>query len=136
MPRTPASASRAEGQAAAFEGEVFEVDVFQLKRLPDVHSHIVVHHQLGELMTVDEDDSRRHALRIVPGLVTEFRGRDEHALGGAFAMEGAKELLHVRSTDGRLPRLGLNVDQIETESVLPNHAVHTFIASVSPQPFD
>ena len=90
----------------------------------------VVVHQPSERLPVEQNDPSADPLGVLSGFLREPRSGDEDALRGALALEAAGERLEIRPTNcviGR-PPLGLDVDRVEPELVLVDHAVDAVVA--------
>lgn len=63
--------------------EVVAVDADQAEGLADGNADAVIHHQLSELMAIDEHEAIARSSSEITSLFRESRSSDEDALGGA-----------------------------------------------------
>lgn len=93
------------------------------------HSHTVIDHQICQLLSVDEDDTRINSIHILPCITAELRCCDEHALPRTVSLKAARELLNTRSANGSFPPLCLQVDRVQTEFVFFDDAIDPAITA-------
>src|SRR4029453_13373035 len=93
----------------------------------------VVVHQPSQRLAIEKDDPPTDPLNLLSGIISESRRRDEYALGGALAFEAARERLEVRPTHRMIrgPPLRLDVDRVEPELVLVDHAVDPVVTGTT-----
>ncbi len=80
----------------------------------------MLHHEVGEPISVDKNNSLRQMASEVDGRGGEAGCRDEDASGGTDSDEATEEALDLGPTDGdmRIVALGLHIDAVEAEAVL------------------
>ena len=95
-----------------FQDEVVRVKALNLVGAHECYANSMIDHELGELGAIHENDCALNRRRIRLSLLAEIRSRDEDSLASTLPLERPCEALDLRATDGRLPPLGLNVDDI------------------------
>src|SRR5690606_15370853 len=105
--------------------EVVLVDLDDREGLPRLDSDPVADHQLGEALTVDQDDAGPDALRVLAGTRGERTRGDEHPASSTHPVQRTDERLNLRPAHGVVGRitLGLHIDTVQTERVLINNTV-------------
>jgi hypothetical protein len=94
---------------------------------------VVADHQAGQLSAVDKDEAYRDLLCKLVGAAAEPARCDEYAAAGLRALQRADERLHLWALNGcgAVVPLGLNANQIEAESVLPDDPVQAAVAGLA-----
>src|ERR1039458_3505736 len=87
--------------------EVVAVDSGERVAVDHRHADAGVDHQAGEVASVNEDHARRDVVRVVAGLASERRRRNDNALGGSLTVKRTVELLDLGPSDGIRPLLRL-----------------------------
>jgi hypothetical protein len=90
-----------------------------------LYAYVVLNHQAAQSLTVNQDDPGCYPVGIGDGLRGEAASGDEDAPVGLGTVQCPDELLDLWPTHrpGRPVSLGLNVDAIQPERVLADHAV-------------
>lgn len=95
------------------------------------YPHIVVHHQSNQVRAVDQNDLDADGVREIHRILGVRGCRDEHALARTLALQRTGELLYLGSTHDRIPSLGLNVEDVQTELVLVDHSIDAAVTAPS-----
>src|SRR5712692_6939434 len=88
----------------------------------------ILDHQPRQVGAVDQHHGLGDLAAVLFRLLRERGCRDEDALAGVPAGEGAQERLDLGSSDGSLPPLGLDIDLLQPEPVEIDHTVDTAVA--------
>src|SRR5699024_7235750 len=99
------------------------------RHLADANS--VVEHELGELLTIDEDDAFLDEIDVFASIRREIRRGNEDAFSGALSFEASGESLDLRPTNHIPPTLGLNVHEAESEPVFLNNSVDPAVSALA-----
>jgi len=91
-------------------------------------AHFEIDHQLREAPAIDEDYLGIDVLDIRACILGKSPRGHEDPLLGSFPVQGADELLDLRTPDGAIPFFGLDVNDIETEPIFANDTVDPFIS--------
>lgn len=91
----------------------------------------MVHHERGELVTIDENDAAARFDGGLAGVFGEVAGGDEDAFGGALELECAHEALDLGAPDDVLPAFGLDVDLLEAEAIEGDDTVDAAVAGAT-----
>ena len=111
------------GESVLLLGEVIGIEAFDLVRGDGCDAEVEVHHELGELGSVDQDDFAVDPAGVLARVGGEAGSGDENALARTLALKSADELLDLGSSYRRLPALGLDEDDVEAEAVLLDDSV-------------
>lgn len=105
------------------------VQPFHLHGAGDPNTHAMLDHQVGEAVTVDENNALGQVADEVDGRGGEAGRGDEDAFGGTDADEAAEKALHFWPADADMGgvALGLHIDAIKAEAVLIDHAIDTTV---------
>ena len=92
---------------------------------PRSDTDAILDQQGSKFLAIDEPDAVLDAINIGRRISRKVRGRDEDPLTRALPRQGADEALEIRPADfvGWVVALDLNVNGVETQCVLINHAV-------------
>jgi hypothetical protein len=97
---------------------------------PVLHADVMGHHKLRQRDAVDENDTGGYPVGVGDGLVSEAARGDKDPAVNLCTVQGADESLNFWAADsvrGSVP-LGLHVNLVQAERVLPDDAVQAVIA--------
>ena len=109
--------------------EIIRIDPLQLIRRTGRHPNLEVEHVLRELLAINQDHAGIDMRDVLDGVSREAPGRQK--LARPPAMQRAHKALNLGAPDRSLPALGLNVDSIEAQPVLTNHAIEPLVAGAT-----
>lgn len=112
-------------------GEVVRIDALDVVSGHGRHPNVVLDHEHGELLSINEDDASRQVLNKGLGIGGEGARCDKHTLVGLAAHEAPSEGLNDGSAYTVFPPLGLDVNPVEAETVLVDLAVNPTVATLA-----
>src|SRR5665647_340412 len=125
---------RAGGRSGTLQRlEVVLVEALEHVGLLVVHAHVVEDHQPGELATVNQDDALAQEPGVLHRITAVGAGGDEHTAVSLLTVQGTDERLDRRPPDRvvlGIP-LGLQVDAVQTQGVLPDDSVDAAVADLA-----
>ena len=107
--------------------EVVAVNLLDGVCRPIIDSNAVIKQETCEAATIDKDKPCVDALSKILGLPTEGRRCDKDALFRSLSLQGARKLLYLWPPHRVLPSLRLDVDGVESKTVLVNDSVDASI---------
>jgi hypothetical protein len=120
-----------EQRLAVFREEIF-VEALELKGAARSYPHVVLDHQVGQLIAIDQDDALSQMLRKFESLTGERGGCDKHSLCRAQSDETSDEPLHFWTADWNIRRIpfGLHVYAVKTETIFVDNAINAPITTL------
>ena len=92
----------------------------------------MVDHQLGQLITINQNNFASDLGNIASSILGESGSCDENALGSLLRLKCSGKLHDVRPSNRSIvPSLGLNVDEVQPQFVFFDNSVDTPISTLA-----
>src|SRR6185369_2166294 len=89
--------------------------------------NVVLDHEFGKALPIDQDNLLRNRFHECSRRIRKIAGGDKDAFVGLLPRQGSDETLNLLSADGVLPAFRLDVDDIEAQTILVDHAVNALV---------
>ena len=117
-------------RAASFGLEVVRVDPFDRVRLRSANADIKINQKLRQLQAVNQHDLGVDRPCILDGVSGKATRGKKYSLLGTFSVKCSDEFLNLGSPNRVVPTLGLQVNDVQAESVLVDHPINSSVVSV------